>query len=386
MQRAREIGSRATAWLIRLEREATPELWEELQQWLDSQPRHRAEFIRQRTAWNRCDKLKMLRPDDGRIDADLLSGIELVPPRDIRSMESEYAPGAWGADATAAAGNQGRFSRATGLSRRVWLAAAAVAGLAVLAVWYLASQRGWQTYVTAIGGEQHIALRDGSTVELNTNSAIRVRMSTGQRDIVLVYGEALFHVMHDAKRPFLVTASGTLVQAVGTAFSVRIRDNDRVEVLVTDGRVAFGTPRPDATDEPVLSATAHAVSKGQDAALSHGSMSLTDLSPQEMARRLAWTGGKLSFQGATLSEAVAEFNRYNVRHLSIADPSILQMSIGITPFNSTDLDSFLGALEQFHIIALRSGDGREVRLLADPKTRAGAPRAPSIAQGPSTLE
>ena len=38
MQTASEIAARATAWLIRLDREGTPELWEELQQWLESIP------------------------------------------------------------------------------------------------------------------------------------------------------------------------------------------------------------------------------------------------------------------------------------------------------------------------------------------------------------
>src|SRR6185312_11336262 len=121
MQTASEIAARATAWLIRLDRAGSPELWEELQQWLDSHPRHRAEFIRQRTAWNRCDKLKILRPDNGSIDADLLVKIELVEPE-----ESRASPPARKVPA------RSRRPSAVDLSRRGWLAAAAVTGLAIL--------------------------------------------------------------------------------------------------------------------------------------------------------------------------------------------------------------------------------------------------------------
>lgn len=368
MQTASEIAASATAWLIRLEREATPELWEELQQWLDSHPRHRAEFIRQRTAWNRCDKLKILRPTDGTIDASLLSGIELAEPeKPPASQPAREAPA------------RRRWPGAVDLSRRGWLAAAAVTGLVILGAWSLAFQDGWHTYVTEIGGRKQIALSDGSTVTLNTDSEMRVRMSAARRDIVLMRGEALFHVAHDMRRPFLVTAETTIVRAVGTAFSVRIRADNQVDVLVTEGRVAVGTPQADAGFVP---SSATAVSAGEAAAIRHGRVNVKPLHTDEMKRKLAWTdpsGPRLWFQGETLSEAVAEFNRYNVRHLviadpSIADPSVLQISFGGS-IAATDIESFVEALKLFHVI-VGSADATEVRLIADPAAAEGATIAP----------
>jgi transmembrane sensor len=364
MQTASEIAAVATAWLIRLEREATPELWEELQQWLDVHPRHRAEFIRQRTAWNRCDKLKMLRPSDGTIDPQLLSKIQLVDPED------EYPT------PEAATGKSGRAGRAGGmlggidLSRRGWLAAAAFTGLAVLGAWYVAFQGEWATYRTAVGALQQIALSDGSSVDLNTDSQMRVRMTGTRRDIVLERGEALFHVAHDGKRPFFVTAETTVVRAVGTAFSVRIREDNRVEVLVTEGRVAVGTPTVDTANQLDLAASATPLSIDEDAAVSHGRVSIKRMHTDEIARKLAWTGGHLFFQGETLREAVSEFNRYNLRHLSIADPSILEMSVGGN-FTATDPDSFVDALHSFHVIAIRGSDNNEVSLIAAPDAHRG---------------
>ena len=67
------IDATAANWLLRVEASTSAELRECLQQWLDAEPRHRAAFIRLRCAWHRSDKLRLLRPSDGRVDEDLLS-------------------------------------------------------------------------------------------------------------------------------------------------------------------------------------------------------------------------------------------------------------------------------------------------------------------------
>jgi Domain of unknown function (DUF4880) len=94
MSRASDISDAAAAWLVRLEGQTTPEIWDAFQEWMDQNPRHRAEFIRLREAWKSVDKLKILRPMDGTIDADLLattkinpSTIEASGPRPIPGMQ-----------------------------------------------------------------------------------------------------------------------------------------------------------------------------------------------------------------------------------------------------------------------------------------------------------
>ncbi len=67
-------------------------------------------------------------------------------------------------------------------------------------------------------------LNDGSVVNLNTNSLMRVQLTPELRHVVLERGEALFKVTHDKKRPFDVDAGSTTVRAVGTEFSVRVRE------------------------------------------------------------------------------------------------------------------------------------------------------------------
>ena len=65
-------GDAAAAWLVRLEGQTTPQMWDEFQAWLETDKRHEAAFIRLRTAWTHCDRFKLLRPADGRVDRNLL--------------------------------------------------------------------------------------------------------------------------------------------------------------------------------------------------------------------------------------------------------------------------------------------------------------------------
>ena len=77
----------------------------------------------------------------------------------------------------------------------------------------------------------------------------------------------------------------------------------------------------------------------------HSIVAVRTLAQKDVTRKLAWTTGRLDFQGETLDEAVKEFNRYNQRQITITDPSILQMQFGGS-FRATDLDSFIAALRQ----------------------------------------
>ena len=72
-------------------------------------------------------------------------------------------------------------------------------------------------YATTVGGYQRIALDDGSVVELNASTHIRVHYSLGERRVELLRGEAHFTVAKNLQRPFRVLADGVAVRAVGTA-------------------------------------------------------------------------------------------------------------------------------------------------------------------------
>lgn len=99
-------------------------------------------------------------------------------------------------------------------------------------------------YATAFGERRHIALPDGSVIDLNSRSRVRIEFAHRQRRVELAEGEALFTVEHDAGRPFTVETGNGQVTVTGTRFDVR-RDADGTRIAVAQGSVKVrDAPRP----------------------------------------------------------------------------------------------------------------------------------------------
>jgi transmembrane sensor len=323
---ATHIESEAANWLIRLESDPSPELRANFDAWLVADPRNHAAFIRLEKTWSHADILRRLRPLDGAVDEQVLDKFGVPTP--IFDPPKKRKPPLLAVAAT--------------------LLIAAIGAI----TWIVVSRAGWQVYETEFGGFQRIALADGSTAMLNTDSRIRARMSSGRREIVLDRGEALFTVAHDTSRPFDVTAGDTVVRAVGTAFSVRLTDQKQVDVIVAEGRVAIDPP-DDSLDsklpQPLALPTLSTLAAGETVSVkAHRRLKVQKIADEDVSRKLAWTQGRIWFDRVSLAEAVAEFNRYNRRQIVIDDPTIAGMHIGGT-FEATDLDSFVAALETFGI-------------------------------------
>lgn len=309
MSRAESIDQEASRWLASRDSGArSAELDGAFQQWLDADIRHRVAYLKIEAAWQRGDRLRELRPLDRTVDADLLA-----PPRRHWSLA---------------------------------LAASVVIVLAIAGAWFARTQLGWQRYETRVGSLSRIVLEDGSVVDLNTDSDIRVHIGSERREIRLLRGEGRFQVAHDNSRPFVVSAASAAVRAVGTEFSVRLHGTAQVDVLVSEGTVAIDSGRV-AHSPPV-----HA---GEAAVVLPDRVSVSRIDPQLLQRRLAWTDGQLQFRGETLAEAVAEFNRYNRRQLKLADPSLAQLRVGGN-FDATDPESFAAALGSAFSVRVAAGD------------------------------
>jgi transmembrane sensor len=291
------IEQEASQWLsARDARKPTADEETAFNYWLDADIRHRVAFLKIEASWQRSDRLRAARPLDREIDADLLRG---------HSPRTHLA-----------------------------VAASLVLALVVAGGLFLQEKLGWRHFETRVGDFSRIVLDDGSIIDLNTDSELRVRLGSDRREVRLLRGEGRFQVAHDPARPFVVRADDTDVRAVGTAFSVRLRDSAQIDVLVSEGRVAIASAR--VPNAPPLNA-------GEAAVLLSNRISVSRVEPQQLERRFAWTSGKLQFRGETLDEAVAEINRYNRRHLELADPALAQLRVGGT-FNATDPESFAAAL------------------------------------------
>lgn len=115
---------------------------------------------------------------------------------------------------------------------------AVAAGLAVLALPFVRAPSSQPYWVETRAGEhQEVALSDGTRIELNGETRLGLDRAD-PRVARLESGEAVFHVRHDAGRPFSVSSGGLTVQDVGTVFDVA-RTGTRLDVAVAEGSVLF---------------------------------------------------------------------------------------------------------------------------------------------------
>ncbi|MGQ0539853.1 MAG: FecR domain-containing protein, partial [Gemmatimonadaceae bacterium] len=107
-----------------------------------------------------------------------------------------------------------------------------------------ATQPALREFATARGQRATIRLLDGTRVELGYASTLRVAPFRAGRRELWLEGEAIFDVIHDERRPFVVHAANAITQDLGTLFSVRAYpDDDDVRVVVVSGLVSLRAKR-----------------------------------------------------------------------------------------------------------------------------------------------
>lgn len=202
---------------------------------------------------------------------------------------------------------------------------------------------------TAIGEIRTLRLADGSTVTLDTDSAIEVALSKSARVVRLMRGRARFDVAHDPARPFMVEAAGKTVVARGTMFDVVLgREGVRVTLLRGSVEVrgvppAAGRPAPLARLVPGETFLAAPDGEPRVAAAPKGGDQ--------------WVSGMLSFDGASLGAVVDEANRYSPHKLRLASPELADLRVtGV--FNALPTDTLAAALAAaFGLRVERTADG-----------------------------
>ena len=291
----RAIEAEAAAWVVRLEAgPLAPAEQQAFEAWLETSEQHTAAFALARTAWAELGALSTAPSQTA------------TAPRPAARRRQRRAP---------------PLSQRPVTRRWVWQGLAASVLLATGIGAYrttdpLAMLRA--DYRTARGETRNIALPDGSTVQLNTNSAIAVRYGTKRRAVELIAGEASFTVAKAAdgnRRAFVVQAAGGEVTALGTRFVVR-RQGAKVDVAVLEHRVevSLGNAAAGSRQSGVLRAM-QAVGYSE----AWGLGEIRDVDP---ARDLAWLRGRLIFDRVPLAQVVAELNRYRRERIVVMAPDL----------------------------------------------------------------
>ena len=308
----------AAGWFAKLaNRTVSSETLEAFRAWRRS-PEHRAAYEYVEQLWRDTGALK----DDGDIQAAL-------------------------AEVVARTGRSSRRGRS--IAKPGWLpilVGAAAIGLTATAVLVWPSLAG-QTFVTRKGEGRLVALADGSRVRLDTDTRLTVRFRGGERDIGLTHGQAFFEVAHDATRPFIVTADGVQVRAIGTRFEVR-RDADQtgaVNVTLVQGSIEVRAGRQTLTLKP-----------GEHVAYAPGG-ALGAPAPADVAAATSWTNGRIVFSSTPLGDAVAEINRYSARPIRLEAAALDRAPVSGV-FEAGDSDAFVsGVCALYGLRATTGADG-----------------------------
>jgi transmembrane sensor len=310
---ASDIQALASRWVV--ERHGAS-IWSDddqarLDSWLNESVAHSVAYWRANHVWNRADRLVALKRP---------------PEQDVR--------------------NEKRGLRSSTLS---W----AVATIAILVfvgalVSLNAFRTNYVTYSTAVGAHRVLMLADGSRIELNTDSVLRLAKGGSRSEAILDKGEAYFDIKHNADNPFTVVAHGRRIVDVGTKFLVR-ENSDALKVSMLEGRVALSAPARNAGTPTELKA-------GDVAIATASATKVVRSSVQALADTAEWRNGYLTFRHITLADAVAEFNRYNNAKLNVEGAGVSSKKIYGT-FRTTDVKLFASvAQDVLHLHVERRGD------------------------------
>ena len=199
-----------------------------------------------------------------------------------------------------------------------------------------------QVFATPIGGRETITLADGSQIELNTNTEIR--LPKGARQATLIKGEAYFQIKHDPQYPFTLNAGTHRIVDLGTKFVVRQKARD-LEVTLVEGRARVES-ESDATNRKSA-----VLNPGDVAIATRDDLTVTRKPLAALSDSLSWRSGFVVFHHATLREAVSELNRYNARKITLADENAATRVFG-GKFRATDSERFadvVGAALGLHV-------------------------------------
>lgn len=286
----------AIAWVLRLRLEScSSEDRRDFEAWLAQNPEHRELYARLDSRWETLDRFR---------------GLDFP----VRREALRYRP---------PARSLGKRWAGLAMAASVLLAL----GLTVFAPdgWYGTNAR----YTSARGSHETVNLADGSRLELNSDTEIKVHLSRWQRSVELLRGEAFFSVAHESARPFAVIAANGRIVDIGTEFDVYLQA-EKVLVAVQEGIV-----RVDTNESRELTANRTLAYNRNGEFMS--------VSADNVENITAWRRGQLIFDNRRLDEVLAELGRYHNTQVRLASPALGKLKVSGS-FRVDRIDSALDTI------------------------------------------
>ncbi len=292
---ARKVALRAVEWLVELQdTQTSDDTRHRFRQWLDAEPEHRR-------AWDH---------------------IEAVNGQ-LKSLASP-----------ASAAVHAALSAPVGIGRRRALETLALLLFVGGTGWTAARHMPWREWTadirTGVGERRSVTLVDGTSISLNSSTAIGIDISAGHRRLQLVSGELLTTATGNLPPLQIATPQGELL-AHDARFAVRLWD-DAALLSVFDGSVAIH-----AGDEHAEAQ--HWISAGHQARFTAAAVGdSTSLAPGAGA----WVDGMLVASNMRLADFLAELGRHRSGRLR-CDPALADLRLSGT-YPLADTDRVLAAL------------------------------------------
>ncbi|MCW5799658.1 MAG: FecR family protein [Nitrospira sp.] len=297
------LASTASAWLVRMETgTVTADERRLFAEWLSEDPAHPAAYREAEQFWRALDGLSA---------DDIRTWDRFLPQEPADTSTPPFLP--W---------------------RRYTALAASVLLVVAIGAWAALAWLPVGDYRTAVGEQRTVALSDGSTVQLNTDTALSITMTDDARRLTLHRGEAFFTVAPDSSRPFEVTADHGVIRALGTTFNVRT-EPDQTTVTVAEHGVKVMLESDVSVD----------VQAGERIQY-HRNRWLGPVERTNMTRTLAWQRHRLVFDNDPLPVVLAELARYRSGRLVFLRDHSLNELLVTGSFDTDRLDRFLPALEE----------------------------------------
>ncbi len=262
-----------------------------LTEWLEADPAHAGAFEDALLTWELVDELAN----------DLIGELALAEPAPVAATPAGVV-------------DFNAFRNRTAARKApLWRSPAAMTGLAaaltaaIVIPMFALKSAPVTVYETHKGQRQTVALADGSTLQLNTDTRVSVQLSGHARTMVLDRGELALKVTHDANRPLTLTAGDAKITDLGTEFNVR-RDDDTVAVTVREGEVALADTGASTTTLQRGDSAVHQTGTA-GAVVSHG----------DSDQAFAWQTAHAIYRDQPLAVVVKDLNRYFDKPIVVDD-------------------------------------------------------------------
>jgi len=186
-------------------------------------------------------------------------------------------------------------------------------------------------------GKERIELPDGSVVILNKGAEITYpeKFSKDNR-LVSFSGEAFFQIQKDPERPFIIRSNNLSIRVLGTSFNVKAQPNSpEIEVIVNTGRVALYEGSDRKNEKNIIA--------GQKAVY-YKTLNKISVSENTNPNFLAWTTGKMIFDGSPLSEVLEVLSSVYHKKFIISSEKIKNCRLTVS-FENQELPAVLKILE-----------------------------------------